>query len=265
MKREFHCKSVVAAAAAFVFSVQPLLADPIGDDYIGADDHGHGDVIGNPAHFDIYGIEVIQDGDWLTVIIETAFAGRGDDGLFSRYTRDDRGIGYGDLFLADEREVAGSAEDGYITDDAATGIWDYGFSLDDRWSAPGTHLGGTLYRLNSGDNSDILMSDYFMTGGSRGSAIYRNGQEVAVNRNANVTPIAGGSYWSVDDAVVSFHIDLTGTSLSGVHEAGIRWGMTCANDVIEGSYTPVSEPGTLALFGLGLFGLGIARRRRQGA
>jgi hypothetical protein len=250
VKKDFLTRGFILASAVLAFSLPPAQADVIVDDYVGEDDHGHGDVIGNPAHFDIFGMEVIQEGDWLTVIIETAFAGRGDDGLFERYTRGDRGIGYGDLFLAE---------------DTGTGIWDYGFSLDNRWSAPGSHLGGTLYRLNSGDNSDILMSDYFMTGGSRGSAIYRNGQEVAVNRNANVTPIAGASYWSVNDAVVRFHIDLTGTSLSRVDANGLRWGLTCANDVIEGSYTPVSEPGTLALFGLGLFGLAVARRRAHGA
>ena len=43
-----------------------------------------------------------------------------------------------------------------------------------------------------------------------------------------------------------------------------HWAMLCGNDVIEGTVaapTQVSEPSVVALLGLGLLGLGFARRR----
>jgi hypothetical protein len=44
---------------------------------------------------------------------------------------------------------------------------------------------------------------------------------------------------------------------------GIHWGMTCANDVIEGSVSTVPVPAAAWLFGSGLLGLvGVARRKK---
>ncbi|MCP4408748.1 MAG: PEP-CTERM sorting domain-containing protein, partial [Gammaproteobacteria bacterium] len=47
-------------------------------------------------------------------------------------------------------------------------------------------------------------------------------------------------------------------------QVAIHWGMTCANDVIEGEVS-VPEPTTLALLGIGLLAIPFARPRRRKA
>lgn len=63
------------------------------------------------------------------------------------------------------------------------------------------------------------------------------------------------------------HLEISGATLlaSGIGNRGfdIFWGTgQCGNDAIWGS-VPASEPGSLALFGLGLLGLGWQRHRRR--
>jgi len=258
-------KLIQTAILALTFTVlasAEARADIILDDYIGANNHGHGDVIGSVSNFQIYSATIERAGNLLTLSFDTTFAGKGDDGLFASYTVGRTGIGYGDLFLASSwTPFEASAGDHYIQDDASNGtLWEYGFSLDNRFMAPGTGT-GDLYRLNAGNNdANALLSDDFLTG-----ATYRNGQEVAVDLASNISLIAGGSFWSVNSSRVNFTIDLTGTNLAGASAIAFHWGFTCANDVIEGSVSSVDEPGTLALLGLGLLGLGFGARRRTQA
>lgn len=232
----------------------------VSDNYVGADDHNYGDVIGS-SEFETSSATVNLSGNTLTVDIYTAFAGLGNDKKFRSYTKDpysgnkdDMGIGYGDLFLASVWDPFGTAP--YKDDDNGNGtVWTYGFALDDRWGNGGN---GTLYSLDSGDNNaDALLSEDFITG-----AIFRDGQEVAVDtRNGDVTSKSTGT-WSIDEGTkISFSIDIAGTDLLNGSDIAFHWGQTCANDVIEGS-APIPEPATMLLFGTGLIGMAAFGRRK---
>jgi hypothetical protein len=144
-------------AVAISQSVQATPTN-ITDNYMGGDDNGWGDVIGKKAYFDILSMDVERTGNMLSVSVNTNFAGRTGQ-LFTSLTNG-QGIAYGDLFLNDSWDAYGDAP--YQYDNVSNGTqWSYGFSLDNRWENGGT---GSLYSLS--DDSDFLLSDNFLTGGT---------------------------------------------------------------------------------------------------
>jgi hypothetical protein len=242
---------IKAACLLAVVVALPAQATTLADNYVGANDHGWGDVIGSTSNFDINSMDVSVSGSILTVSINTNFAGKGDDGIFTSLSGG-MGIGYGDLFLSSTWAPVGSQP--YTTDQASNGtVWSYGFALDNRWMNESLAGTGTLYSLNSGSNAtDTLYSEDFLSGGT-----FRDGQEVAVDTvNGNVTAINNGS-WSINTGTntVNFTLDLTGTGLLAGSDIAVRWGITCANDVIEGSVSTVPVPAAVWLFASGLLGL----------
>ena len=243
-------KSSVVSAILTLAIAQSANATLINDDYIGGDEHGWGDVIGDKAKFDTHSMDVELDGNILSVSINTNFAGLGDEKLFSSLTKD-KGIGYGDLFLASSWNPYGTAP--YSEDNSTNGTeWAVAFSLDDRWTDGGF---GSLYDLAS-DQSDILLSDDFLTGGT-----FRNGQEIAVDRT-DKKAVSSGISWDITGNNINFLIDLTGSALEGTDTIALHWGMTCGNDTIEGAYS-VPEPAMLGLLALGLIGIGVSQRKRN--
>lgn len=195
------------------------------------------DVYG-PELYDVLGMDVSSDMDSLYVSVYTNF-----DPSQSDYD-------FGDLFIStDGWNPYGSAP--YMDDGFGEGEdWEYAVDVS-------SLLAGTA------DLVDISLSDGFNV--TSGSGV-RTFQEVTVDRNGLGLDQVGdaGLTITMDGlTVLSFQIALADLGLNALNpqEIGLRWSMTCANDITEGSYT-VPEPGTLALLGIGLFGMGLRKRSR---
>lgn len=228
---------LIASAACLLIAGQ-VSATLIQDNYIGSNNHGYGDVIASPSEYDHYNIsnmDVTLGGGYMTVRVNTGFS-EADD-LY--------GVRFGDLFISTNGwHPYGSAP--YYQDNASNGEgWEYVFDTS----------ANTLY----GGSFSILTSDYFF--GSSGY-VYRNGQEV--QRGTGGTAANGGSVDLSHAGIggyIEYNILLSDLGISGDTQIGLKWGMTCANDTIEG-VASVPEPGALMLLGLALLGLSLTARLR---
>ncbi len=262
-------------------------AGVINDEYWGAEPNGYGDqdVMGLAAAYDISKVDASLAGTILTVKIWTNFAGRAGlhpDDFWDPRDNTKKGIGYGDLFLARDWNPFGAGPN-YVDDQYDNGtLWEYGFALDDSYSNTGGS--GTLYQLTGATNADNAYLSNEAVQDPNTSR--RDNQEILV-KETNAQQIGGGDWWVTPDpdisdmvgddlypdtaqGVISFAIDLTGTSLLneltfGDGKIALRWTMFCANDVFEGEVpvTLVPLPGSALLLGLGLAALGVGQLRRR--
>ena len=227
--------------------------------YWGANAHTYQDVIGNST-YDISGATITRVAHVLTIAIATNFAGHAGSEPGSA----PGGIAYGDVFLAQAWNPAGSRSDPHhLTDNAANGtVWSYGFSLDNRWSNTGGAF--KLYQLNGKTNAEhIKTTNAFMSCAIGTRCQYRDGQAAAVNTTASAAKNTGltGTWSVIADKSLRFTIDIGSSDLLKYSSFAMHWGETCGNDVIEGIVSNVPTPGTAPLVALALGAMLLMRRR----
>lgn len=219
----------------------------IADTYRGSDNHGYGDRIG-VRDYEVDRMEIAQYGSGparrLNVKVFTYF----------HESRDPYGTTFGDLFLStDGWRPFGTAP--YSLDHHGNGEgWEFVFDTSEN-------------RLYGGD-FEILLAEQVAPATSTPGAVVRDGQEVL---RGNGGTVAGGSSWvSLANAssaqgvlgYLEYDIALDDLGLGGSYALGLKWGMSCANDTIEGLVTHVSEPPLWAAWLAVLPAWRLTRRRR---
>lgn len=244
--------TAASAAPLNVFNGWTQLAAEDGTYAIGSDAYL------NPGYggqkFDAEYLFYKLEGDTLSVGLQTGFNTLLDGGY--KHT-DNKWYYAGDLALSFD----GNASNYEYAVDFGNKAYEYKNNSSDVPDAISAGVGDTdargLYSVSAWNN-DIafpISSPYAMDGGSL--LVAANGTNYAEGSGAN-NLVGQLSYYNI------FTFDLSSiVGLGQTFNLHAHWTMSCGNDAVDGGaqITRVSEPGTLLLIGLGLLGLGAARRR----
>ncbi|OVE71799.1 hypothetical protein BVX93_02265 [bacterium B13(2017)] len=221
----FLFTSLVTYIFSFTIIDQYIGAAPTHPKYVGED------IIGSPDLYDITKLDINVDNNVLNAAIHSNYF----DNIGSGSTL------LGDLFIS---------TDGYSPvipseyDEQSNGEdWEYVITLDDH---SGNTTSGSAY-LYSVDDQRIISSF------APGNFIFRANQEVLYD-NTGLPYLEIGT-WSLnhDFSYLEIAINIVAPWLH-IQEFGFHWGMTCANDIIEGKVNIVPEPLSFVMFGVGLLG-----------
>jgi len=215
---------------------------------------GSPDVIGALERFDIQKVVVDVTGTGVTVDIYTNY-GPGTNGTsIAPYYDNGRWYNIGDLFFT----VGGNLTYGVA-------LYDHG--VPNGGQSGSTIFAGQLYGINNVDAGTLTAWEALQadTGG-------RLDEIVLMRKSDGYLTYLGSGGVNVDTSGTNPEFKITVSIPKSVSSAfyndlsGGNWGIhfaaaTCANDIIDGQYSGVPEPGTFVMLGGALLGLGLIRRR----
>lgn len=248
----FICGATLLALGGAANAI-PLATTIINDGYWGSNDHGYGDVISSAsskAFFNVDHLKVVFNSDHKVNV--TVYTG------FNQYDARALGTKYGDLFISSMgwHPYVGSDPLHFKQDSYGTTGTQWNYVID-------TSEGGALYggAFSVYQSQDLIPANY----------VFRNGQ--VVQRKTGGTKLGqeavlfgSEAYTGKTYNTLTYSFD---GDLLGIHagdELAFKWGMTCANDTIEGgAVVPVPTPATLPLLAAGIGAGWLARRRARRA
>lgn len=237
------------AAMPMMAGATPLSTTIVNDTYWGYNDHGYGDVISSASSKDFFNIDhlkVVFDSNHLaSVTVYTGFK-EGDPKAL--------GTQYGDLFIAT------GGWHPYVGTDPLHFKQDRLSNTGTKWNyVIDTSEGGALY----GGAFSMYQSQDLMTSGT-----YREGQIVQRKTGGaklGAAPVIFGTelYSGVNYNTITYSFDWSLLGIQPGSEVAFKWGMTCANDTIEGQAPVGTVPstGTIPLMFAGMVAWGVWVRR----